>query len=253
MKRMYFDLETSQMVVKTFSLWQDSINPSAIIKKPKIICASWKWEGEDEVHNIDWGAKQCDRKIVRKMLSEMKRADEVVAHNGDRFDIKWINTRCIYHRLDPFPISKTVDTLKIAKKYLKLPSNRLDAIGDYFGIGRKVQTPKGLWDRVESGCSESLKVMLDYCDQDVLLLEDVFKYLQPYIESATHIGAKEGGERWSCPKCGTHNVKQNKRRVSKKGITSFEMRCCNGHHFEISHKVWRDWQMWKIDEKNKMR
>lgn len=48
MKRMYFDLETSQMVVKTFSLWQDSINPSAIIKKPKIICASWKWEGEDE-------------------------------------------------------------------------------------------------------------------------------------------------------------------------------------------------------------
>lgn len=254
MKRLYFDLETSQMVVKTFSLYPDSIQPSAILKHSKVICASWKWEGKDKVHNLTWNEDQCDKRVIEALLLEMGKADEIVAHNGDRFDIKWINTRCVFHKIDAVPEWKTVDTLKIAKKYLKLPSNRLDAIGDYFGIGRKIVTPKGLWDRVEDGCKESLKEMVEYCDQDVLLLEDVYQELLKFLPyNKTHMAVKMTGERWGCPHCGSLNVVQNKEKYSKAGIRQFEILCkgCR-KYYTISNSVWRTWQIWKIDQKNKL-
>lgn len=242
------------MVVKTFSLYPDSIQPSQIIKHSKIICASWKWEGKDKVYNLTWDKEQCDKRVVEKLLSEMQKSDEIVAHNGDRFDIKWINARCLFHQVDTIPEWKTVDTLKISKKYLKLPSYRLDAIGDYFGIGRKVVTPKGLWDRVEDGCKASLKEMVEYCDQDVRLLEDVFKNLERYLPThKTHFGMAETGEKWSCPNCASFNVIQNKEKYTKGGTRQFEMKChpC-GRYYTISNATWKDWQMWKIDQRNRL-
>ena len=85
---------------------------------------SWKWEGSKKVQHLDWGLKeQCDKKLVEKFIKVLDKADEIVAHNGDRFDIKWIRTRALYHGIEMRDTYTTIDTLKMCKKYLSLPSN----------------------------------------------------------------------------------------------------------------------------------
>ena len=65
----------------------------------------------------------------------------IVAHNGDRFDIPWINTRCLYHRLDPLPKVKILDTYKECKNAFYLNSNRLDYVSQYIKRKGKLKEP----------------------------------------------------------------------------------------------------------------
>ena len=72
-----------------------------------------------------------------KREKELDKADEIIAHNGDRFDIKWIRTRAVYHGLQMKHTYNSIDTLKVAKKYLNLPSNKLAEICSYYGLEAK--------------------------------------------------------------------------------------------------------------------
>ena len=41
------------------------------------------------------------------LLKIANQADEIIGHNGDRFDIKKVRTRCIYHRVPC--VSKSIE------------------------------------------------------------------------------------------------------------------------------------------------
>ncbi len=102
-----------------------------IVKERAIICVCWKWEGEDEVHALTWDKNQDDKTLLKKFIKELNKADEIIGHNGDRFDIKWLRTRCIFHDIDMFPTYRTIDTLKYAKSSFYFNSNKLDYNGIY--------------------------------------------------------------------------------------------------------------------------
>lgn len=90
-KRLFYDIETSFNIIADFSCgYNKIIRPNQIIKERQIICISYKWEDEYEVHSLDWGKRQCDKALLKKFVKVIGEADELVAHNGDRFDIKWI-------------------------------------------------------------------------------------------------------------------------------------------------------------------
>ena len=59
---------------------------------------------------------------------------------GDEFDIKKANARFIYHGLKPTKFYLSIDTKKVAKKYFKFDSNSLSSLGEYLGLGEKVDT-----------------------------------------------------------------------------------------------------------------
>lgn len=123
---------------------------------------------------------------LHKLISE---ADIVIAHNGDRFDIRKMNARFIYHGLNPPAPYKSVDTLKVAKKYFAFNSNKLDDLGAFLGVGRKVKHPGfDLWLGCEAGDTASWNLMKRYNKQDVILLEEVYKKLRPWHTGhpATH-------------------------------------------------------------------
>ena len=93
-KRLFFDIETSFNIgIFWRSGYNQTINPEDIIHERAIICVCYKWEGEDEVHTLTWDRNQSDKKLLKSFIQIMNRATEVVGHNGDRFDIKWLNTR----------------------------------------------------------------------------------------------------------------------------------------------------------------
>ena len=228
-KRLYFDCEVSANVGL---FWQSGfklqIGTENIIKERAVICICYKWEDDKDVYYLQWDKNQCDKNLLKEFINVANEADELVGHNGDKFDLAWIRTRCLLHKIDMFPTYNTIDTLKIARSKFKFNSNRLDYIGKFLGLGQKNHTNFDLWkDIMLKNCTKSMNIMIDYCIQDVVLLEKVHKALNNHIPAKTHYGVIFGGDRGSCPECGSDEVIKNNRRVMASGLVKIQMKCKN--------------------------
>lgn len=242
-KRLFFDIETSPMIVYSWRTgWKLNIPTDNIIEDWKIICISYKWEHENKVKNLTWDKNQCDKQMLIDFIKIMNEADECIAHNGDRFDIKKIRTRCIYHRIPMFPKYRTLDTLKKAKSGFNFNSNRLDYIAKFLGVGAKLEHEGfDMWVKCLQGDKKALKDMVKYCDMDIIVLEDVYLTLQNYILNNTHSGVYNGKLKASCPNCGSEDVSLLKNAVTAKGTIKRVMECnCCGYNYEISNRSWRN-------------
>lgn len=236
-RRLFFDIETSPNIGLFWEAgYKKNIDYSNIIKERAIICICYKWEDDKEVNEVHWDSKQCDKTLLQKFIKVANQADELIGHNGDRFDLAWIRTRCLYHRIDMFPKYVTIDTLKVARSSFKFNSNKLNYIADYLGIGQKIKTEFGMWkDIVLNKDKKAMDKMIVYCKKDVILLEKVFKELNNHIAAKTHYGVKFGGERGNCPECGSDNVLRGRKMVTASGVNKIQYRCgnCGKHHTKI--------------------
>lgn len=241
-KRLFYDIETSPNIGFFWrSGYKLQVPPDNIIKEREIICISYKWEGDDKVKTLHWGQKQCDKTLLKKFIKIMSQATEIVAHNGDRFDVKWIKGRCLYHRLEIPESFVTIDTCKQARKHFGLNSNKLDYLGKYLGVGEKHETGGfDLWKSIIlDKDKEALQKMIDYCEQDVLLLERVYNEMKNYIDIRFNYSTYEGGEKYACPECGNTHVICNQTITTKMGTIKRRMLCKNQEckrSFTISNK-----------------
>lgn len=255
-RRMFWDIETSHDIVEAFvqSGKPHTLNYGSIVEHGKIICICWNWEGEDEIHSLHWDNENNDEQMIRKFVKELNTADEAVAHYGDNFDIKKFRARCIFHRIPAMSTYKTVDTWKMAKKIGKFPSNRLNDIGNYLGIGEKVETEKGLWTKVRNREKGALEKMVYYCKGDIRLLKDVYTVLKGYSEAHTHVGAALGHERWTCPYCASGSVLICTTKYSRLGVPTTQMKCkkCKpNRYYNISASVRKQYELYKLKQEKK--
>ena len=142
-----------------------------------------------------------------------------------------------------FPKYKSLDTLKKARGGFNFPSNRLDEIGKYLGVGRKIENERGLWDKVwRQNDRKALKRMVDYCDQDVILLQDVYQVMNSYIYNNTNFTVLKGGEKYQCPECGSPHTKIVKATTTAAGTIKRLMECesCE-KNFYVNNKAYIDW------------
>ena len=181
-RRLFFDIEVSADVVFTWRIgYEVNISPDDIIQERAVICIAYKWEDEDEVYSLQWDEGD-DAELLTKFSKIIDSADEVITQNGDRFDIKWLRTRCLFHGIPISPKFNSIDTLKMAKSGFLFNSNRLDYMGQFLGVGKKIKTDYDLWKKITlENDEESMKKMLRYCEQDVLLLEKVYNKLKGYV------------------------------------------------------------------------
>lgn len=180
-RRLFFDIEVSPNIVFSWRIGNDiSLSHENIITERAIICIAYKWEGDKDVSCLRWN-KGDDKIMLRKFAAIIDSADEVITQNGDRFDIKWLRARCMFHDIPVSPKFNSIDTLKIAKSQFNLNSNKLDYMGQFVGVGKKIKTDYDLWrDIVLSNDKQSLDKMVEYCKEDVNLLERVYNKLQVY-------------------------------------------------------------------------
>ena len=252
--RLIWDIETSPNVA---FLWRTgfrlSVGHHNIIQERAIICICYKWEGSKKVHHLEWDEGD-DREMLEEFLEVAKQADEMIAHNGDKFDIKWFNTRCLYHGLEPCPQWKTVDTLAIARRRFCFNSNRLDYLGKFLlGEGKSDDGGFDTWRKIiMDNCPKAMRRMVKYCKQDVKLLERVWKLVEPYHKPKTHVGALNGKERWTSPYTGSTNVNKSKTRYTTAGTKQHQMLCKDtGGYYTIPQKIYEDYQDWRRDQKKK--
>lgn len=155
----------------------------------------------------------------------MEEADEAVAHNGDKFDLKWLNTRLLFHRIGSIEPFKTVDTLAIVRRRFLFNSNRLDYICNFL-FGEEKHNSGGFqtWvDIVMTNSKSALKTMVKYCKKDVALLEKLFHFVESYHKPKSHIGVFYDREKWTCPWTGSDDVKIKKRTVTTAGSIRYQM------------------------------
>jgi uncharacterized protein YprB with RNaseH-like and TPR domain/ribosomal protein S27AE len=175
----------------------------------------------------------------------MNEADELVTHNGDKFDIVWMRTRCLVNGVPMMPEFTSIDTCKEAKNNFNFMSNKLSHIAKVCGLGEKLDTGGSkLWKQVLMGETEienkdfwkrlflgnnpkAMKKMVKYCEQDVRLLEKVWDVMNPYIKPKSNFGGNG-----SCPECGESKMIVNHKRTTPSGMVRVTLRCkkCGKHH-----------------------
>lgn len=253
MNRLFWDIETSPNIG---FFWRPgykvNLSHDNIITERAIICICYKWEKEKKVHSLSWD-EGCDIKLCKEFMDVMQNADEMVAHNGDKFDMKWFRARCLRHNLGIPKDVTTVDTLKLSRANFEFNSHRLDYIAKFLlGYG-KIDTSFGLWKRIVlDGCEKSMSHMVRYCKRDVVILQEIYEYIAKHTKMKTHVGVLEGHDGWTCPSCGSSHVIRDGKRIGATGVSRQRMQCQDcGHKYLISQANTAKYVEHILDKKEK--
>ncbi len=241
-KILYIDIETSPNIAMVWATGKQFVAHNQIIHERQIICISYKWEGSDKIYNIHWGVnKQCDLNLLKKIIPVLNKADLIIGQNHERFDIKWINTRIAYHRLDPINIKTLTleDTMKLARANFYLNSNSMAYMSKYFKIEQKKDG--GGWDRVKKIVldkdKDALLEHIDYCNGDIKTTEELYNRMKPYVNLTKSIATIDKGDRNDCPSCASVNVQKYGKYYTRLG--TYQKYRCMGclHCFKDTRKI----------------
>lgn len=158
-----------------------------------------------------------DKLLVKKIWEFLDSSDIICGHNGRDFDLKKITARFAFHGLTPPSPYKIVDTLQVARKHFGFTSNKLDDLGRYLKLGRKVtHTGFKLWLDCIRGDKKAWKLMKKYNAYDVVLLEKLYNKLLPFMTTHPVLGMYNG-KPLSCPNCGSENTQRRGFHITKTG------------------------------------
>lgn len=233
MKVLLWDIETLPMEAYTWSLYPEKLSHDNIIQGTTIACASWKWLGKREVFHAEIDPKEPrnDYRVVSRLAEVLTSADVIVAHNGDKFDLRKFRARALFWGFDPIPPVHTIDTKKVAKKYFGFDSNRLDYLAqELLGEG-KIHVDFELWKEILRGSVGALKQMVEYNIQDVRLLERIYLVMRPYIENHPNAAAFDNPGQIACTACGSTEFQSRGKRVLASWVRQrYQCNSC-GHWF----------------------
>lgn len=242
---LFLDIETSAALVYAFGRHKQFIHQDAVKEEGgKILMAGYAFNDEP-VHLISAGVgDHGEYHNLKEILDVVSKADVIVAHNGKYFDIPMIQARLVEWGFDCLPHTQIIDTLEIAKKKFRFPSNKLDSLGAYFGVGRKnSHSGIDLWVRVQEGDAEALEEMENYCIQDVELLREVFyKMRNRGLVSAFNAAHYYDDEKERCKTCGSDNIKTTGKTIKTPVGSYDEVVCldCGTKHRKKKNKLTKE-------------
>lgn len=178
------------------------------------LCVGFKWLGKSQIYipsiadyklyNVD---PTNDKMLMKETYKIMCDADVVVGHYSSRFDAPYINSRLLHHNLKPIPPIPHIDTWRVARYQLKLNSNRLQSVCEFFNLEDKTPVKGPHWIKAMAGNKTSLKYVIDHCRQDIVTLEQAYKKLLPVIPKHPNVNLVD--ERTNaCPRCGSQKLQK---------------------------------------------
>lgn len=143
-----------------------------------------------------------DRDVIVAIAREVSDADAWITWYGSRFDVPFLNSRLIFHGLDPLPPIPHIDGWKIAKYKLKLNSNRLASVQDFLGLEtEKTKVSGPTWLRAISGDKKAMAYIVEHCRRDVEVLEEAYDRIKALQTTPVlNLALSEGID--GCPICG---------------------------------------------------
>ena len=207
-KILLYDIETSYTVGAVWGLYDQNV--AGVIREPYMISFSWKWLGDSKTHVLalpDFKLydedKHDDSMLVASLHELFDKADVIIAHNGNAFDQKWAYGRFLVNGMMPPSPAKYIDTKLIAKSKFRFNSNSLKHLAIYMGCKNKMDTGGiDLWiDCIENDDPKAWHKMKLYNKQDVVVLEEIYLKMLPYITN--HPSHGEG-----CNNCESDNLQK---------------------------------------------
>lgn len=213
-KVLFYDIETTPNLAYVWGKYEQNV--LSYESEWEILCFAYKWQGEKTVYCHR--QRGNDLSLTKKLWALFDKADVVIAHNGDAFDQKKVRARFVYYDFSPPSPVIEIDTKKIAKKYFKFNSNKLDDLGDHLKLGRKV-THEGfsLWLGCMNNKVKSWQKMMKYNKQDVVLLEKVYQRLRPWMIDHPNLSLLDGSKR-GCPNCSSYKVQKRGKTVTHRVV-----------------------------------
>lgn len=181
MKLLFLDIETAPSVAYVWSLFGNDVIPiDRIVSSGYTLCFSAKWQGEKKMHfhSVHHDGK---KKMIKAAWDLLDEADAVCHYNGTSFDIPTLRGEFMTsHMLPPSPFTQ-IDLYKTIKT-ARLASRKLDYVCEQLGLGTKVRHKgMGLWKGCMAGKPADWKIMTKYNKRDVVLLEDLFNEIEPWV------------------------------------------------------------------------
>ncbi len=238
-KILVFDIETSPNMAYVWRCYKENINPAQMITETKVICWSAKWLGSEEVmfDSIsndmpegncslqDW-IEQDDSRVCATLYELFNEADIVVAHNGRAFDCTHLNTRWMGLGFPPPQPYQIFDTLKSARHVFNFPTNKLEGIAKYLGLGSKVSHQGfSLWTQCMGGDKDAWAKMEEYCVFDTVLLERVYMKIRAWDPRHPSVSLAAGGHTVRCRICASTAMHEIDK-PSRTAVSSFPTYRC---------------------------
>lgn len=208
MRVLLLDIETAPHRVYAWGLWDQNIALNQIEEPGYTMCWAAKWLGQKPIY-----FKGLNKHSVKEMLEGIhaliEEADVVVHYNGTSFDMPTLNHEFVKAGLKRPAPYKQVDLLRTVRRQFRLPSNKLSYVSEYLGLGEKI-THKGmsLWRECMEGDAAAWRTMERYNKQDVVLLEQMYNTLLPWIVTHPNRSLYDLDSVFKCPKCGSTHLQK---------------------------------------------
>lgn len=229
-KVLLVDIETVMMKGYFWNgKYKQTISDEQIIEDWNIVAWAAKWLFSPDiiadVQTSEEAVNRDDNRLLKGIWDLMDEADILIAHNGDRFDIRKLNSRFIeYGYLPPSPY-RSIDTLKIAKRYFAFSSYALPYICSKLGIEGKFDTRYSLWKECLKGDLKALEYMSKYNVQDVKILEEVYLKFRPWIKSHPNLALYMEVDEEVCSNCGSVDL-IDKGKYYTTNVNLYKSLCC---------------------------
>lgn len=225
MKLLSVDIETSPNVADVWGLFNQNVSLNQLRQSTRMICWAAKWHGEKKVmfrSEFHDGTEQ----MIADAHALLDEADAVIHYNGTSFDVPHLNREFLTAGLNPPSPFQQIDLVRTAKKKFRFPSNKLQYVSTAVGLPGKVQhSGHDLWVRCLAGDAAAWGLMRRYNRQDVVLTEQLYDRLLPWIGSHPNRAMIDGVVGHACPKCGSTDVQR--RGVSRTLVSTFQRFQCN--------------------------
>src|ERR1035437_5522839 len=141
-KVLVLDIETSPIISYTWGLWDQNVGLNQIVEDWSVLSFSAKWYTDakgntygphDKVMYFDQSKikdVRDDKTLLLEVWKLLDDCDILLSQNGVKFDHKKLNARFVLNGMKPPSSYRHIDTLRIAKKYFALTSNKLEYMTD---------------------------------------------------------------------------------------------------------------------------
>lgn len=247
-----FDLETCPNWEEALEVWpQLSSYPGQTLKGQvqSILCFGWKILGSDEAEvKCAWefpGFAQSvndDRELVAYAREILSSADAIITQNGRRFDVPVLQTRLLKHEMELLdPKILHIDTKTASRGKLSFSSNSLNNLGRFLLDEMKMDHEGwSMWVKiVKHRDPEAMQIMKRYCEQDVRLLEKLYKKLRPYLTQIPNHNLFSPLKEKSCPRCGSSRLRsEGKRHTLTRSYRRYICQDCRSYcHTDLKDEV----------------
>jgi uncharacterized protein YprB with RNaseH-like and TPR domain len=221
---LFLDIETRPNLGYFWRMYDENIGVSQLVEEHQLLSFAAKWYGEEEVEFYSEHADGHEAMVyeAHRLLSE---ADAVLHWNGEKFDIPHLHREFVLLGLEPPAPFKQVDLMKVVRKTFRFVSNKLQHISLALGLEGKFEHEGfELWLKCMAGDDAAWETMEKYNKQDVVLVEQIYDIVLPWIKNHPAVPLYRGTG--LCPNCGSDSLSSHGKAYTK--MRSYERFKCNG-------------------------